>query len=143
MIDINLNKHSVEDVKAIRELKEMGVPDDVIQKAYDNTQERRKAGKTVMQVFDALREKLGKLICHDNNRKTVYLEDAIEIVNQVEQEFGHPTICYLDSPCEYQTEDVNHNHGWIPCSERLPEEDDAYLVTLYSEYYKQYEVNLL
>ena len=42
-----------------------------------------------MSVFDVLREKLGKLIFHDNSRKTVYLEDAIEIVNQVEQEYNN------------------------------------------------------
>lgn len=32
--------------------------------------------------------------------------------------------CYLGSPCEYQKEDVNHNHGWIPCSERMPNKEE-------------------
>lgn len=36
-----------------------------------------------------------------------------------------------------------YNNGWIPCSERLPEKDGYYLVTLYSNYYKQYEVDAL
>lgn len=41
MITIQLNEHSAEDSKYIQELRELGVPDDVIQKAYDNTQKKR------------------------------------------------------------------------------------------------------
>ena len=35
MITIELNEHSAEDVKLIQELQKAGVPDDLIQKAYD------------------------------------------------------------------------------------------------------------
>lgn len=52
------------------------------------------------------------------------LEKAIDVaiiaLNTVEKSIP----CYLGSPCEYQTEDVNHNHGWIPCSERLPNKEE-------------------
>lgn len=44
MITIELNEHSAEDVKYIQELQAMGVPDCVIQTAYDNTNRRRKDG---------------------------------------------------------------------------------------------------
>lgn len=42
---------------------------------------------------------------------------ALETVDKI-------TPCYLGSPCEYQTEDVNHNHGWIPCNERMPNKEE-------------------
>ena len=35
MITIQLNEYSAEDVKRIQELQAIGVPDDVIQRAYD------------------------------------------------------------------------------------------------------------
>lgn len=38
--------------------------------------------------------------------------------------------CYLGSPCEYQTEDVNYNHGWVACSERFPEKNIFVLVSM-------------
>ena len=62
------------------------------------------------------------------------LEDAIEIVNQIAEEYEHVTTCYLQSPCEYQHEDirVDDSIGWIPCSERLPDKEGTYLVTLKS-----------
>lgn len=41
MITIQLNEHSAEDSKYIQELRELGMSDDVIQKAYDNTQNKR------------------------------------------------------------------------------------------------------
>ena len=37
MITINLDKNSVEDFKAIRELQKMGFSDEQIQKWYDNS----------------------------------------------------------------------------------------------------------
>ena len=84
-----------------------------------------------MNVFEKIREKLeerkGSVII---DGKEMYqedyfidIDDAIKIVNQVEEEFGNPTLCYLGGPCEYQTEDVNHNNGWIPVEERLPDGD--------------------
>lgn len=41
MVSITLGKNSPEDVKQIRELKEMGVSDEIIQKAYENTERTR------------------------------------------------------------------------------------------------------
>ncbi len=90
-----------------------------------------------MNVFDVLREKLTERHKFYQTRfnemsgtdrdvedwgSIKSYADAIDIVNQVEQEYSD---------------------GWIPCSERLPEEDGAYLVTLYSKYYQQFEVDLL
>lgn len=72
-----------------------------------------------MNVFDVLREKLKKCkdshlrLADDTNEMTELqfagcYTNAIEIVNQVEQEY---------------------NNGWIPCSERLPERNTWVLVT--------------
>lgn len=44
--------------------------------------------------------------CNDDSEEVVYLHNAIEIVKQ---------------------EAEKYNNGWIPCSERLPEERDWYL----------------
>lgn len=41
MIDMQLNKHSAEDCKEIMKLSKIGVPDDIIQIAYNNTQKAR------------------------------------------------------------------------------------------------------
>lgn len=62
-----------------------------------------------------------------NDDYNVPINDAIKIVNQLAEE-SNLTPCYLGSPCEYQNEDAKMpkeywNNGWIPCSERLPEED--------------------
>ena len=35
MIDLYLNEHTVEDFRYIQELKKMGVPDEIIQAAYN------------------------------------------------------------------------------------------------------------
>ena len=43
--------------------------------------------------------------------EVVYLDDAIEIVDQVAKEFAGDT-------------NVGHKNGWIPCSEKLPEDGD-------------------
>ena len=40
-IIVKLNEYSAEDVKIIRELQAMGMPDEAIQKAYDRTQKER------------------------------------------------------------------------------------------------------
>lgn len=61
-----------------------------------------------MNVFDVLREKLEEAKSDWNNDYNVPINNAIEIVNQVEQEY---------------------NNGWIPCSERLPEKNTWVLVT--------------
>ena len=41
MIDMQLNKHSAEDYKEIMKLRKIGVLDDIIQIAYNNTQKAR------------------------------------------------------------------------------------------------------
>ncbi|MBP3677866.1 MAG: hypothetical protein J6I97_05925 [Agathobacter sp.] len=41
MISVKLNEHSAEDVREIENLRAMGVPEDVIQMGYDNTQRAR------------------------------------------------------------------------------------------------------
>lgn len=111
-----------------------------------------------MNVFDVLREKSGKLICHDNNRKTVYLEDVNEIVNQVEQEYnnGADRLCLppeeivikLKEYCsrynvEMHNRPLDYNFvlellskaekhsNWIPCSERLPKEHEHVLICVH------------
>ena len=53
---------------------------------------------------------------------------AIEIVNQVAEEYKECALCYFGNPCEYQNKDARMpeselNNGWIPCSERLPEKE--------------------
>lgn len=53
-------------------------------------------------------------------------EHAIEIVNQVAEEYQECALCYFGNPCEYQNKDARMpeselNNGWIPCSERLPD----------------------
>lgn len=42
------------------------------------------------------------------------------------------TPCYLGSPCEYQNEDIKMQPqtGWIPVTERLPEDYQRVLVTI-------------
>lgn len=45
MISLELNEHTAEDFKQIKELRKMGVPDEVIQMSYDNTQNKRKAAQ--------------------------------------------------------------------------------------------------
>ena len=73
----------------------------------------------MMNVFEKIREKLketktkGYVTGITNNPYEFgacsALDRAVEIVNQVEQE---------------------HNNGWIPCSERLPEEHDSMFAKL-------------
>ena len=81
-----------------------------------------------MSVFDVLREKLEEsqdryddvaFVEMNENGHTLDFEyangkkdgvsESIEIVNKVEQEY---------------------NNGWIPCSERLPEDTGEYIVTI-------------
>lgn len=44
MISIELNKHSNEDFLEIEKLRKEGIPDDIIQLAYNNTMNARKDG---------------------------------------------------------------------------------------------------
>lgn len=64
----------------------------------------------------------------------VAMENAIEIVDQVAEEYQECALCYFGSPCEYQNKDARMpeselNNGWIPCSERLPKVYIPVLVT--------------
>ena len=52
----------------------------------------------------------------------ITFENAIEIVNQVAEEYGTDI-------------NVGSNDGWIPCSERLPEEKGEYYVTYHPCYW--------
>lgn len=45
MITIELNEHSAEDYKMIEELRQHGLPEELIQKAYDETMRRRREKK--------------------------------------------------------------------------------------------------
>ena len=71
----------------------------------------------MMNVFEKIREKLEEYHEHcvnaygivGGNSQAFATKQCIEIVNQVEKE---------------------HNNGWIPCSERLPEEAFGCLVTV-------------
>lgn len=42
MVSITLGKNSPEDFKQMQELQKMGVSDEIIQKAYENTERERK-----------------------------------------------------------------------------------------------------
>lgn len=89
----------------------------------------------MQEIFEKIKERL-----EENQEITFYFDGrppkqvisydtAIEIVNQVAEEYSHVTSCYLQSPCEYQNKDGKlpllefaDDDGWIPVSERLPEE---------------------
>ena len=45
MLSLELNEHTAEDFKQIEELRKMGVPEEVIQMSYNNTQNKRKAAQ--------------------------------------------------------------------------------------------------
>lgn len=62
--------------------------------------------------------------------KVIFTDISKNIANQLAEEYKQCTLCYLQSPCEYQNEDAKlqdellaDKNGWIPCSERLPEID--------------------
>jgi len=45
-----------------------------------------------------------------------------ELVNEILTINSLNPPCYLGSPCEYQSETANINHGWILCNKELPKE---------------------
>lgn len=90
--------------------------------------------------------------------KNLAYKEAIEIVNQLAEEYNNEAVkgdliskkavitelngIYLDNPWD-DKEDIlekaigivdhfptAYNNGWIPCSERLPDKEGEYLVTL-------------
>ena len=97
-----------------------------------------------MNVFEKIREKLEETKtrkCISGIAGNAYeiglrhaFYDAIEIVDQVEEEYGNPTLCYLCGPCEYQTEDVNHNNGWIPVGEERYPDTDRYILISFANF---------
>lgn len=66
-----------------------------------------------MNVFDVLREKLeqasNEIITGYFVRATEFKSKMLEIIDKTEQKY---------------------NNGWIPCSERLPEDTGEYIVTI-------------
>ena len=50
---------------------------------------------------------------------------AVEIIEQFAAEYKGCTLCYLQTPCEYQNKDCKVpdgeiNNGWIPCTKEMP-----------------------
>lgn len=67
-----------------------------------------------------------------NNDYNVPINKAIEIINELAEEYSHCTLCYLQGPCEYQNENVQMQmeyweRGWIPCENELPKLEGRYL----------------
>jgi hypothetical protein len=54
--------------------------------------------------------------------RAIKLVDAIGIVKQVAEEYSHRN-------ADLVIGDSHSNDGWIPCSERLPEENDVLLIS--------------
>ena len=74
-------------------------------------------------------------VAKDYVPQVVELDCIKAIVKELAEEYKHCALCYLQSPCEYQNENAQMpmeywEKGWIPCSERLPEEDVEVLVCI-------------
>lgn len=75
--------------------------------------------------------------CEDIPINFVWVFELIEKIEmQLSEEHKQCTLCYLQSPCEYQNENAMlqnellvDKNGWIPCSERLPEKLEPVNVT--------------
>lgn len=59
------------------------------------------------QLFDWLREQINEeaFPTHENY-SAVWHDDVMNTINEAEAKWGGHAICYLDSPCEYQNEDI-------------------------------------
>lgn len=107
-----------------------------MQKAFDLIVERLEEKLSNLthnqKLFEKKHDLLMKQVCES---EIVAYEEAIEIVNQVAEEYKGVTTCYLGSPCEYQNEDirVDENEGWIPCSSE-PTEEGSYIVAWVPEH---------
>lgn len=55
-------------------------------------------------------------------RDMVDMDDVKEVFRDIGYEYRKATLCYLQGPCEYQTEEASINHGWTPCEKELPKE---------------------
>lgn len=62
-----------------------------------------------------------------SDKKIIYLDDAIDAINALHEEPN----AWLDSAVDavMALSSAQPEQRWIPCSERLPEEDGLYLVT--------------
>lgn len=60
--------------------------------------------------------------------KMVKLQDALSIVSEVEAEFGKDINVRGNKSTEHINKSSDCSTNWIPCSERLPENDDDVLV---------------
>lgn len=98
----------------------------------------------IEKLIGRLEEEYDNMITGYYVRATDFRNKTLEIVNRLAEEYTHCTLCYLQSPCEYQNEDARlpisefaDDNGWIPCSERLPEEHDS----IFAKYKGTYKWN--
>lgn len=89
----------------------------------------------MQEVFEKIKERLNterNRYWNDNSEygtgKRSGIDEAMDIVDQVAEEYQECALCYFSNPCEYQNKDARMpeselNNSWIPCSERLPEEE--------------------
>ena len=87
------------------------------------------------------------IVAEKYDRANEMLDDSIEIVKELAEEYKYCTKPCTDCEaydlvkhhcpkfCNVIKETVeevkeNYNNGWIPCSERLPDKEGTYLVTL-------------
>ena len=75
MIDLKLNEHSSEDFLVIQELQKMGVPDEIIQQAYENT---LKARETDRELYEKTMKRLNRI-----GAKTP-IEQIISLAKEIE-----------------------------------------------------------
>lgn len=92
-----------------------------------------------------MKEFVEKLIgrLEEIDRKTFRIspKDAIEIVNQLAEEYKEKDCSKCSRRSWYQKgyADAERNNGWIPCSERLPDDfmSMAYLTTVKGHFYPE------
>lgn len=79
-----------------------------------------------MNVFDVLREKLEKL---ENEEKEEYFrKEALGLIDFAIKH-THGQYCYVNAKHIVNQVEQEYNNGWIPCSERLPEDKQRCLTT--------------
>ena len=71
---------------------------------------------------------------NDDSEEVIYLHRAIEIVNQLAEEYEREHIVDLGNKICDKVDDIlrKRNNGWIPCSERLPDAEADVLLSLRS-----------
>ena len=81
------------------------------------------------QIFDWMRGAiLDKAFKIYDGTIAVDIHDVGNIINEAEAKWGGHAICYLDSPCEYQNEDIRVDDGVDYCEllDKLIEETPQY-----------------